>query len=154
MQLFVAPWNTPHQASLSVTYSLSSRRHMSIKRMMPSIHFILCRSLLLLIQIPPIIRDFYELNLCVRWPMYWSFSFSISPPKNTLDWSPYGWTDGICLQSKGLSRIFSNTTVQKHQVFLALSFLHSPNLTSIHHHWKNHSIDFMDFLLQNNVSAL
>ena len=102
VQLFVAPWNTPHQASLSVTYSLSSRRHMSIKTMMPSIHFILCHSLLLLIQIPPIIRDIYELNLCVRWPMYWSFSFSISPPKNTLDWSPYGWTDGICLQSKGL----------------------------------------------------
>ena len=54
----------------SVTYSLSSRRHMSIKTMMPSIHFILCHSLLLLIQIPPIIRYCYELNLCVRWPMY------------------------------------------------------------------------------------
>ena len=61
-------------------------------------------------------------------------------PKNTQDWSPLGWTDWISLQSKGLSRVFSNTTVQKHQSS-ALRFLHSPTLTSIHDHWKNHSLD-------------
>ena len=61
-------------------------------------------------------------------------------PVNTQDWSPLGWTGWICLQSKGLSRVFSNTTVQKHQ-FFALSFLYNPTLTSIHDHWKNHSID-------------
>ena len=61
-------------------------------------------------------------------------------PKNTQGWSPSEWTGWISLQSKGLSRVFSNTTVQKHQ-FLALSFLHSPTLTSIHDHWKNHSLD-------------
>ena len=61
-------------------------------------------------------------------------------PMNTQDWSPLGWTGWIFLQSKGLSRVFSKTTVQKHQ-FLALSFLHSPTLTSIHDHWKNHSLD-------------
>ena len=61
-------------------------------------------------------------------------------PMNTQDWSPLGWTDWISLQSKGLSRVFSNTTVQKHHS-LALSFLHSPTLTSIHDHWKNHSLD-------------
>ena len=61
-------------------------------------------------------------------------------PMNTQDWSPLGWTGWICLQSKGLSRVFSNTTVQKHQFFSA-QLLHSPTLTSIHDHWKNHSLD-------------
>ena len=59
-------------------------------------------------------------------------------PMNTQDWSPLGWTGWISLQSKGLSRVFSNTTVQKHQFF---SLLYSPTLTSIHDHWKNHSLD-------------
>ena len=61
-------------------------------------------------------------------------------PVNTQDRSPLGWTGWISLQSKGLLRVFSNTTVQKHQ-FSVLSFLHSPTLTSIHDHWKNHSLD-------------
>ena len=60
--------------------------------------------------------------------------------KKSQGWSPLGWTGWISLQSKGLSRVFSNTTVQKHQ-FFALSFLHSPTLTSIHDYWKNHSLD-------------
>ena len=60
-------------------------------------------------------------------------------PTNTKDWSSLGWTGWISLQSKGLSRVFSNTTVQKHQFFGFL--LHSPTLTSIHDHWKNHSLD-------------
>ena len=62
-------------------------------------------------------------------------------PMNTQDWSPLGWTGRISLQSKGLSRVFSNTTVQKHHYSWALSFLHSPTLTSIHDYWKNHSLD-------------
>ena len=61
-------------------------------------------------------------------------------PMNTQDWSPLGWTGWISLQSKVLSRVISNTTVQKHP-FSVLSFLHSPTLTSIHDHWKNHSLD-------------
>ena len=61
-------------------------------------------------------------------------------PMNTQDWSPLGWTGWISLQSKGLSRVFSNTTVQKHQ-FCSLSLLYSPTFTSIHDHWKNHSLD-------------
>ena len=58
-----------------------------------------------------------ESTLRMRWPKYWSFSFSISPSMNTQDWSPLGWTGWISLQSKGLSGVFSNTTVQKHQFF-------------------------------------
>ena len=61
-------------------------------------------------------------------------------PMNTQDWSPLGWTGWISLQSKGLSRVFSNITIQKYQ-FSALSFLHSPTLTSIYDHWENHSLD-------------
>ena len=72
-------------------------------------------------------------------------------PMNTQDWSPLGWTGWISLRSKGLSRVFSNTTVQKHQS--ALSFLYTPTLTSIHDHWKNHSLDQTDLCWQSNVSA-
>ena len=61
-------------------------------------------------------------------------------PMNTQDWSPLGWTVWISLQTKGLSRVFSNTTVQKHQFFCAQLF-YSPTLTSIHDHWKNHSLN-------------
>ena len=61
-------------------------------------------------------------------------------PMNTQDWSPLGWTGWISLQSKGLSRVFSNTTVQKHQ-FFGLSFLYSSTLTSVHDYWKNYSLD-------------
>ena len=60
-------------------------------------------------------------------------------PMNTHNWSPLGWTGWISLQSKGLSRVFSKTTVQKHQ-FLVLSFLYNPTLTSIHDYWKNYSL--------------
>ena len=73
-------------------------------------------------------------------------------PMNTQDRSPSGWTGCIPLQSKGLSRDFSNTIVQKHK-FLALSFLHSPTLTSIHDHCKNHSLDQTDLCWQSNVPA-
>ena len=69
-------------------------------------------------------------------------------PMNIQHWFSLGWTGWISLQSEGLPRVFSNTTVQKHQFFgakkknsSALSFLHSPTLTSIHYHWKNHSLD-------------
>ena len=60
-------------------------------------------------------------------------------PMNTQDWFPLGWTGWISFQSRGLSRVFSNTTVQKHQFFSAQ--LYSPNLTSIHDHWENHGFD-------------
>ena len=88
---------------------------------MPSYHLILCCPLLLLASTFPSIKVFYnESALCIRWPKYWSFSFSISPSNEF----PLGWTGWISLQSKGLSRDFSNTTVQKHQFFSTqLSFL-------------------------------
>ena len=80
--LFATPWITAHQASLSITNSQSSPRLTSIKSVMPSSHLILCRPLLLLPAIPPSIRVFSnESTLHMRWPKYWSFSFSIIPSK-------------------------------------------------------------------------
>ena len=73
-------------------------------------------------------------------------------PKNTQDWSPLEWTGCISLQSKGLSRVFSNTTLQKHQFFGAQLSSQS-TLTSIHDHWKNHSLDQTDLCWQSNVSV-
>ena len=72
-------------------------------------------------------------------------------PKKSKGWSPSEWTGWISLQSKGLSRVFSNTTVQMHQFSSALS-LHSPTRTSIHDHRKNHSLDYTDLCWQSNVS--
>ena len=85
---------------------------------MPSNHLILCRPLLLPPSILPSIRVFSnESVLHIKWPKYWSFSFSIHILMNMQDWFPLGWTCWISLQPKGLSRIFSNNTVQKHQFF-------------------------------------
>ena len=80
--LFATPWIAARQASLSITNSWSSLKLMSIKSAMPSSHLILCCPLLLLPTIPPSIRVFSnESTLCMRWPKYWSFSFSVSPSK-------------------------------------------------------------------------
>ena len=138
--LFVTPWTAACQASLSITNSQSLLKLMSIELVVPSNHLILYCPLLLLPSFFPSIRVFSnELVLRIRWPKYWSFSFSISP-MNTQDWSPLERTGWISLQSKGLSRVFSHTAVQKYQVFgtqISLEW----HLTSIHDHWKNHSLD-------------
>ena len=118
VRLFVTPWITAPQASLSITICRSSLKLKSIESVMPSSHLILSHPLFLLPLIPPSIRVFSnESTLRMRWPKYWSFSFSIIPSKNTRGWSPSEWTGWISLQSEGLSRVFSNTTVQKHQFF-------------------------------------
>ena len=116
--LFVTPWTAARQASLSITYSQSLLRLMSIESVMPSNHLNLCRPLLLLPSIFPSIRVFSnESVLRIRWPKYWSFSSASVLPMNTQDWFPLRWTGWISLQSKGLSRVFSYTTVQQHQFF-------------------------------------
>ena len=97
---------------------LESTQTMSTESVMPSSHLILCCPLLLLPPIPPSIRVFSnESALRMRWPKHWSFSFSIIPSKEHPGLISLEWTGWISLQSKGLSRVFSNTTVQKHQFF-------------------------------------
>ena len=109
-RLFVTPWTAARQASLSFTISQSSLKLKSIESVMPSNHLILCRPLLLLPSIFPSIRVFsVELALCSRWPKGWSFNFSVSPSGE--------YSGLMILQSKGLSRVFSNTTVKQHQFF-------------------------------------
>ena len=93
---------------------------------MPSNHLILCHPCFLPLSIFPSIRVFSnESVLHIRWPKYWSFSFNISFPVNIQYSFPLGWTGWISLQSKGLSGVFSNTTVQKHQFFGAQLSLQS-----------------------------
>ena len=118
VRLFATPWIAARQASLPITNSQSSLKLTSIGLVTPSSHLILCRPLLLLSLIPPSIRVFSnESTRRMRWPKYWSSALASFLPKNTQDWSPLEWTSWISLQSKGLSRVFSNTTVQKHQFF-------------------------------------
>ena len=115
VRLFATPGITARQASLSITNSQISLRLTSIESVMPSSHLILCCSLFLLPPIPPSIRIFSnESTLRMRWPKYWSFSLSIIPSKEhpglisfRMDW----------LQSKGLSGVFSNTTIQNSLFF-------------------------------------
>ena len=109
VRLFVTPWITACQVSLSITNSRSLPKLMSIESVMPSSHLILCRPLLLLPPIPPSIRVFSnESAFRMRWPKYWSLALASVLPKNTQDWSPLGWTGWISLQSKGLSRVLSS----------------------------------------------
>ena len=110
-QLFVTLWTAARQASLSITNSRSLLKLMFIESVMPSNHLILLCPLLLLPSIFPSIRVFYkESVLCIKWPKYCSYSFRLISFR--MDWLDL-------LQSKGLSRVFSNTTVQKHQFFSA-----------------------------------
>ena len=119
--------------------------------MILSNHLILCHPLLLLPSIFPSIKVFSnELALRIRWPNYWSFSFSISV-SNEYSGLIFFWTDLFDLfQSKGLSRVFSSTTIQKHQFFSAQPSL-CPTLTSVGDYWENHSFHYVDFCWQSDV---
>ena len=99
-------------------YLLEFSQTISIELMMPSKHLNLYCPLFLLLSTSPTIRIFSkESTLCIRWSNYWNFSFSISIPVDIQCLFPLGLTDLISLHSKGLSRIFSSTTIQKHQLF-------------------------------------
>ena len=139
VQLFATPWTAARQASLSITNSRSSLKLMSIELVMPPSHLILI----------PFSSCPQSLPASESFPMSHFFTWGgqstgVSAlasvlPMNTQDWS-LEWTGWISLQSKGLSR-FSPTSQFKSINSSAFSFLHSPTLTSIHDHWKNHSFD-------------
>ena len=115
VQLFVTPWTAACQACLSLTISQSLLKFKSIESVMPSNHLILYHRLFLLPSIFPRIRVFSsESALCIRWPKYWSLSHS---PSNEHPGLISFRITGLILQSKGLSGVFSSTTVQKHQFF-------------------------------------
>ena len=118
VQLFATPWIAAHQASLSITSSQSSLKLTSIELVIPSSHLILCH---------PLSSCHKSLSASESFPIIWLFpwggqstgvsALSSFVPKNTQGWSPLEWTGWISLQSKGLLRVFPNTTVQKHQFF-------------------------------------
>jgi len=124
VQLFATPWTAACQASLSFSISWSLLRLMCLELVTPSSHLILCHALLLLPSVFPSIRVFsQELVLCNRWSKYWSFSFSISPSNEYSGLISFRINWLTSLQSKGLSSIFSSTTVWKHQFFDTQPFL-------------------------------
>ena len=141
VRLFVTPWIAARQASLSITNSQRLLKLTSIESVMPSNHLILCHPLLLLPSIFPRVRVFSNKSvLCIRWPKYWSISFSISPSNEYSGLVSFriDWFDLLAVQGT----IESSPTPQfKSSNSSALSFLHSLTLTSIHDHWKNHSLD-------------
>ena len=138
VQFFATPWTAAHQAFLSITNSQSLLKYMSIELVMSS----------------NISSSLIPFSSCLQsCPASGSFQFFASGgssigvsastsvfPMNIQDWFPLGWTGWISSQPKGLSRVFSNTTVQSINSSV-LSFLYSPTLTSIHDYWKTHRLD-------------
>ena len=151
VQLFSMPQTVAHQTSLSFTISQSLLKLMSIKAVMPSNRLVLCHPLLLLSSICPSITVFSnESALCIRWPKYWIFSFTISPSNEYSGLISFriDWFDLLAVSQE------SSPTPQFSTISsLALCFLYSPTVTSIHDYWKNHSSDQMDHCWQSNVSA-
>ena len=126
---------------------------MPIKSVMPSSHLIFCCSLLLLPPVPPSIRVFSnESTLRMRWPKYWSFSFSISPSNEHSGLISFrmDWVDLLAVQvtlKNLLQHYSSKASIFQHSAFFTVQ------LTSIHDHWKNHSLDQTDLCWQSNDSA-
>ena len=120
VQLFATPWTATHQSSRSITNLWSFLKLTSIESVVPSNHLILCHPLLLLPSICPSIRVFSNDSVfLIRWPDFWSFSFIIGPSNEYSGLIPFmiDWFDLLAVQ--GTLRVFSNTTVQKHQFFRA-----------------------------------
>ena len=141
VRLFATPWTSAHQAFLSITNSRSLPKIMSIESVMPFNHLILCVPFYSCLQSFPASGSFPLSQFFASGGQIIGASASASVfPVYIQDRFPLGLTGWISVQSKGLSRVFPNTTVQNINSSV-LSFLYSPTLTSIHDYWKNHSID-------------
>ena len=139
VQLFAISWTAAHEASLSITNSQSLPKPMFIESVMPSNHFILCRPLLLLPSIFPSTRVFSnESALCIRWPKYWSFSFNISPSNEHPGLISFRMD---CLDLLAVQGTLQESSPTPQFKSINSSALTSPTLTSMHDHWKNHSLD-------------
>ena len=139
--LFTTPWSAAHQASLSITNSRNLPKLMSIESVMPSNHLILCHPLLFLPLIFPSIRVFSnESALPIRWPKYWSFIFNISPSNEHPGLISFrmDWLDFLAVRGTLKSLLHHHSS--KASIFQCSAFF-TVQLTSIHDHWKNHSLD-------------
>ena len=140
--LFATPQTAARQASLSITNSQSSLRLTSIESVMPSSHLILCRPLLLLLSIFSNIRVFSnESALHIRWPKYWSFSFNISPSSEHPGLISFRMDCLDLLAVQGTLKSLLQHHSSKASILRRSAFFTVPTLTSIHDHWKNHSLD-------------
>ena len=138
---------------LSIINSKSLPKLMSIESVMSSNHLILCHPLLLPSILPSIRVFSNESILRIRWPKYWSFSFSISPSKEYSRLISFRM-DCLSLLLQSMDSQESSPTPQFKSInSLALSFFYSPTLTSTHDYWKNHSLDETEFCWESNVSA-
>ena len=148
------PWTAAYYTSLSFTISHSLLKLMSIESVIPSNHLILCCPLLLLSSIFPSIRVFSnESALHVRWPKYWSFSFSIRPSNEYSGFSfRFDWF-GLLAVWGTLKSLLQHHKL-KASVLQHLAFFYDPTLISILDYWKIHSFDWMHLCWQSNVSAL
>ena len=141
VQLFAIPWTVAHQASLSITNSWSLLKLLSIMLVMPSSRLILCRPFLPPSVFPSIRVFINETVLHIKWPEYWSFSFSISPSNEhpgpislRMD-----WLDLLAVQATLKSLLQHHSS--KASILWCSALFNSPILTSIHDYWKNHSFD-------------
>ena len=138
--LFVTPWTAAHQASLSITNSQSLLKLMAIGSVMPCNHLLLCHSLLLPFSIFPSIRVFSnESALHIRWPKYWSFSFNISPSNKYSGLISFRMDCLDLLAVQGTLKSLLQHHSSKASILRFSAF--TVQLTSIHDHWKNHSLD-------------
>ena len=142
VRLFANPWTAARQASLSITNSWSLPKPMSIESVMPSNHLIFCHPLFLLPSIFPSIRVFSnESTLRIRWPKYWSFSFNISTSNEYPELISFrmNWLDLLAVQGTLKSLLKHHSS--KASILQRSAFFNRPPLTSIHDHWKKHSLD-------------
>jgi len=143
MGFFATPGTAVHQGSLSFSISQNSLKLMSTESVMPSNYLILCRPLLLLPSVFPRIRVFSsESALCIRWPKYWSPSFSISLSNEYSGLISFriDWFDLLAVQGTPKNLLQHHTS--KASILWALSLLYGLTLTSIHDYWENHSFDY------------
>ena len=141
VRLFSTPWTAAHQTSMSFTISQSLPKLMSTESVMSSNHFVLCHPLLLTSILPNIRVFSNESALHTRWPKYWIFSFSISPSNEYSGLISFNIDRFDLLAVQGTLKSLLQHHSSKASIFLVLSFLYSPTLTSIHDYWKNHSFD-------------
>ena len=147
------PWTAAHQASLSSTISQTLLKFMLIESGMRPNHLILCCPFSFFLQSFPLSGSFPMCRLFASGGQSIGASASASVlPMYIQDWFPLGWTGCISLQSKGLSKVFSNTSL-KNISSLVPRLLYGPTLTSVCDHWKNHSFDQTDLCRQSDVSA-
>ena len=151
--LFVTPWTAGCQASLSFTISQSLLKLMSIESVMPSSHVIRLSTFFSCHQYFPASESFLTSWLFTSGGQSIETSASASVLLVNIQDFPFELTGLISLQSKRLSRVCSNTTVQKH-LFFGFSLLYGPTLTSIHDYWKNYNFDYMDLCWQSDVFSL